>query len=1089
MADFDPLKDYAYGDLNPLVRKGGKVYRDNGTSGLDTLKQIAGDSFKGETVLGTGPYKAICLRVESAIFGGTAPGKGASKNNWLDRIYSPIGTPPPEEFIEIKAMIPEIHGSMFPLPKSLGLDGNPADNAAISRYPTFIAKSRDIILHGVPKAGDIVWVDFGNRITLQDPIYLGPLESQLAESIALIGAGQAFDCTKGLNLVAHGGDSLGSTTTEPVSKIGPRMPPDFKITNIEQHRGKMPVGKGVFLKNQYPPPKLDKHPIAFAKKLGLSWVSPQGYGVNARKQESRVRSITKTKEFVDAYHKEGIGVYLFGWASCGVDGKRGYNEKEFLAKFKATPEDLFIKHMIEIAVGSGALGIIVDWEENAYTGKYEEGGMEDDDKTPKSLNPKTIERTTYMARRLSEECKKHRLSLGFSAGPLSRKRRLQVGIDFESWAPYCDFASPQVYSASGFWGKDHWLKGYKYFKEAGFTNIFPSHGAYDVAAIKPKHGGEYEEVGAKGPKRPKLPARMRWELHSCYSKESWNTAQWADAICWWSWDHAKLRERWKVIAELGNTTTAASNAELKSETPGKTSTATETQVGTTTDAQVGLIGPSQGATPNLIEKSHNTEVVEQKSPTANVSISQKKADIAIAANRDFAKTPITKLELIMFGGLSAMIAEKLLAQKGSLASSPDGELLKVAEEKAKKAIVEFSKKPPGELEISLLEKEILALKKQEKFLNESPGDGAVLLALSKTKKEIKIKTDALKLLNEKAVLAPTPTPTTDRPCRPLGPGGLLGTLNRAGLPAGAAVPRSTFAGGKYPALKKDELSIELPSNKRKMGINQIILHQPGNHTVKGTVNSLLAKQKPLSVHFTIDLDGTVRQHVPIERTAFHALTAKNEQNERSIGLEVINRYIPDWSKYSRGEQPIIVNPIFTVGYGMSKSGNLLQPSTYMGTGQHQGRVRAPTRSACEATWQLCKWLVSEVDTLKPADGPDKGKLVFPAIYKDKGFLWTGGGSFDRQRMFNTGIISHGRCSAGRWDGLFVEHYMACRHLGHGPAAAFNRTLSAASWTEQKRPVNNKTFTKYHILGSPAPKWVKKSENTTFEMKVHKPKKK
>ena len=70
MADFDPLKDYAYGDLNPLVRKGGRVYRDNGTTGIDTLKQIAGDSFKGETVLGTGPYKAICLRIESAILEG-----------------------------------------------------------------------------------------------------------------------------------------------------------------------------------------------------------------------------------------------------------------------------------------------------------------------------------------------------------------------------------------------------------------------------------------------------------------------------------------------------------------------------------------------------------------------------------------------------------------------------------------------------------------------------------------------------------------------------------------------------------------------------------------------------------------------------------------------------------------------------------------------------------------------------------------------------------------------------------------------------------------------------------------------------------
>ena len=115
-------------------------------------------------------------------------------------------------------------------------------------------------------------------------------------------------------------------------------------------------------------------------------------------------------------------------------------------------------------------------------------------------------------------------------------------------------------------------------------------------------------------------------------------------------------------------------------------------------------------------------------------------------------------------------------------------------------------------------------------------------------------------------------------------------------------------------------------------------------------------------------------------------------------------------------------------------------------------------------------------------------MTFPAIYEDKGFLWTGGGSFDRQRMFNTGIISHGRCAASRNDGLFVEHYMVCRHLGHGPSEAYNRTLIAASWKKETRPVKNRAFTKYHIPGTPAPRWVKTSENTTFEMKVHKPKK-
>ena len=1095
MADFDPLKDYAYGDLNPLVVKGGKIFRDGATTGVDTLKQLASDYYKGETVLGTGPYKAICLRVESAVFGGTSQGAGATKNSWLDRVYSPLGTPPPEQFIEIKAMIPEIHGSMYPTPKSLGLDGSPADNAAINRFPTFIARSRDIILHGVPKPGDIVYVDFGNRLTLQDPIYLGPLESQLAENIALIAGSTAFDCNKGLNMLGVPGDSLGSpnTTNAPVGKIGPKMPPNFRIENIERHRGKMPVGKGLFLKNQYPPPKLDKHPIAFAKKLGLSWVSPQGYGVNARKQESRVRSITKTKEFVDAYHKEGIGVYLFGWASCGVDGKRGYNERTFLAKFGATPEDLFIKHMIEIAVGSGALGIIVDWEENAYTGKYTEGGMEEDGKTPKSLNPKTIERTTYMAKKLSEECKKHRLSLGFSAGPLSRKRRLQVGIDFESWAPYCDFASPQVYSASGFWGKDHWLKGYKYFKEAGFVNIFPSHGAYDVAAEKPKHGGEYEEVHARGAKRPKTPERMRWELHSCYSKDSWNTAKWADAICWWSWDHAQHRDRWKVIAELGNPGAATVEAETQAENQ-KTTTSTEDQTGQTSKQSVGMIGPTQGSTPNLTEKTKSVEVVEEKPPSSSPDISNKKKELASnSKNRDFDKNPITKLELIIFANVTAEQADELFSNTllGTAAAK--------AKEIAKNAIIEFNKKPPTEIEVSLLEKEILALKKQEKFYTEETTilAGPKVKLLKQIAKDIKEKEQKLQTLNEKAATSQvSPVPNTGQPCPTLGPIGLAGIA--AGLPPGAPVPLSKFSGGTYSGLKKDDLAVKLPSRKRKGGINQIILHQSGVHTVKTTVGSLLSrKPDPLGVHFTVDLNGVVRQHAPIEERTSHALTTKGEQNDRSIGIEVVNRYIPDWSKYSVGDQKFIVNPIFTAGFGLSPSGNLLSPSPYTGIKdeafKNKGRVRVPTQAACEAAWNLCKWLVGQVDTLKPSEGPNKGKINFPAVYgkeqennKNKGFYWTGGGSLDKQRMFETGIISHGRCSAQRWDGLFVEHYMVCRHNGFNASQAYQRTLSAATWTKSKRPVKNRAFTKYHIVGSSAPAWKNTSENQAFEQKVYKP---
>ena len=185
--DFDPLKDYAYGDLNPLEPNASERYQPGNTSAIGALKEVSTKQYESNTLLGTGPYKAICLRIESAAFGGETQGGEMSQTSWLDRIYSRQDLPVPDMFIEIKAFIPEIHGTIYPTPKSLGQNGE-ADHDAINKFPTFTAKSRDVILHGVPKPGDIVWVDFGNRTTLKDPIYLGPLESQMLETIMTIAA-------------------------------------------------------------------------------------------------------------------------------------------------------------------------------------------------------------------------------------------------------------------------------------------------------------------------------------------------------------------------------------------------------------------------------------------------------------------------------------------------------------------------------------------------------------------------------------------------------------------------------------------------------------------------------------------------------------------------------------------------------------------------------------------------------------------------------------------------------------------------------------------------------------------------------------
>ena len=234
-----------------------------------------------------------------------------------------------------------------------------------------------------------------------------------------------------------------------------------------------------------------------------------------------------------------------------------------------------------------------------------------------------------------------------------------------------------------------------------------------------------------------------------------------------------------------------------------------------------------------------------------------------------------------------------------------------------------------------------------------------------------------------------------------------------------------------------------------MGVNQIMIHQSGVHRVDSTVKIL--SKKGLSVHFTVSLDGKVRQHVALDEVAFHAKIAPGEQNTRTIGIEMVNRYKPDKAKYSVGNQPIIDNCIFTRGYGKGSSGKILNPAAYRGTA---GIVRMPTQAACEAAWQLCKWLPTQISTLK---------LAFPGL-TSKGFLWTGGNTYHPEKRYDDGITSHGRSIGSRWDGLFTEHYMVCRSLGSNPSTAFKRTIAAAS-SRDPGMKGNKHYTNFHKGGT------------------------
>jgi len=151
-------QEFAYGDLNPIeppiIRR-----RSAPTSAINALERSVQDSQTLDSLNNTGAFKAVVLRVEPEA-------NGAS---WLSWAFSDD----PPNLVRIRARIPELH-AMLPEPNELeAREGE--DARIIEMYPIFEAQSEDI---EAPNAGDIVWVDYTNKVNVTGPIYLGPVQGQ-----------------------------------------------------------------------------------------------------------------------------------------------------------------------------------------------------------------------------------------------------------------------------------------------------------------------------------------------------------------------------------------------------------------------------------------------------------------------------------------------------------------------------------------------------------------------------------------------------------------------------------------------------------------------------------------------------------------------------------------------------------------------------------------------------------------------------------------------------------------------------------------------------------------------------------------------
>jgi len=184
---------------------------------------------------------------------------------------------------------------------------------------------------------------------------------------------------------------------------------------------------------------------------------------------------------------------------------------------------------------------------------------------------------------------------------------------------------------------------------------------------------------------------------------------------------------------------------------------------------------------------------------------------------------------------------------------------------------------------------------------------------------------------------------------------------------------------------------EFKSFHRKRQPDLIVLHESVTDSRETTIAVL--KKRGLGVHYTVDRDGSVINHVPLDRYSYHAGSGRNTN---SIAIEVINRY-----------------------YGAyAKPGNTVISAVWA----HKGRYIMPTQIQLESVWQLVLELGTQFNCLH-----------FPG--NDGAFHW---GQIPR---VYTGVSAHHRWAHA--DGLVPECYCRIRAIGCDPVYAYAYTLDTA----------------------------------------------
>ena len=221
---YTQILNIGYGVLNPIRDTlTGKNFDSSDVSSVDLIRNMYKSFYSANTFTGTGPYVGIVLRDEGMISDGIVDASswvaGPFANHIrIDEDVDDVGSKSADggvskekvihlpQLRQLRVRIPEIHSSL-PIPSYLPMASQrggtyDTDHRIINQYPVFVGQNSKISSFQ-PSPGDLVWVDFQNKNTLEGGIYIGPVDQGNAKTPAsekgttIVGGGKkAFDKEK-----------------------------------------------------------------------------------------------------------------------------------------------------------------------------------------------------------------------------------------------------------------------------------------------------------------------------------------------------------------------------------------------------------------------------------------------------------------------------------------------------------------------------------------------------------------------------------------------------------------------------------------------------------------------------------------------------------------------------------------------------------------------------------------------------------------------------------------------------------------------------------------------------------------------------